>query len=137
MQCNHCSSFVTLSVYSCSSHSIVAFVVPLHGDVFLSARCSLTPSPCRDGFDSKSPLRFFLFPCALPLYLFFGNIRVKKESPSFQAPRRRRSPPPRGFGKKAIKGSRCVLRAPESVGRSLHRPRSPGASSRGSLLGFL
>ena len=70
----------------------------------------------------QNAIACFLFPFA---FSFFCSEDPRKEgSPSFQAPRRRRSPPPRGFGKKAIKGSRCVLRAPESVARSLHRPRS-------------
>ena len=98
-----------------SSDFVLSFYVPLRGKtISLSAVLPLSISMTRwSRFKIPSPL--FSVSVPSPSLFFFRNIRVKKESPSFQAPRRRRSPPPRSFGKKAIKGSRGVLRAPESV----------------------
>ena len=122
-ECNHCGSFARslLPFLSCSSDSFLSFAVLLHGKcIFLCVLLPLSMSPW-SRFEIPSSL--FMFPRAFLFFLFFlKHPRKKKVSPSFPAPRRRRSPPPRGFGKKAIKGGRCVLRAPETFAWSLDDP---------------
>ena len=51
------------------------------------------------------------------LCFFFSEDPRKERSPSPRAPQRRRAPPLRGFGVKAIKGGTCMLRAPQSSAR--------------------
>ena len=114
-----CVSFSFLFRSLC--RSLLLFFFPFHssflymGNVFLSARCSLASSPCHDGVDSKSPL---LFSLSVRFFFFFFRKHPRKErSPSPRAPQRRRAPPLRGFGVKAMKGGRCMLRAPQSSAR--------------------
>ena len=105
----------------------IPFDIPRHGKCI--SLCALLP-----GFISMSrwsrfeiPFPLFCFR-ALP-FLFFRKYPRKERSPSPRAPQRRRAPPLRGFGVKAMKGGRCMLRAPQSSARHFPPPadvyRSP------------